>query len=223
MNLLPNDYAVIFEYEQYLAGVVPKLSLNVFKTDDEVICTKEHNAIVIIQYAVFYYLGWDAETTACHFNENVIEKLKLKEAYKHLEFPTGLDKKKDYWYVAHILFPNHYKTGTDDLAIIVYKNILSKKDGRIPKGFTDGDDGKKRACKCLNYVLNNLYITADIEDLYYIFSDKEKCNEFLEKFKLTIMCKKTFYAPIDLLFSTLNESQRNYELYHYCRFHYYFS
>jgi hypothetical protein len=92
-------------------------------------CEDKHAmAITVFKYAVEDLLKWTPEMTRDNMNAELIKYMKLDSIYRFLEFPSELVKSRDYFYIAHILYPDRIKYDKTSYIFRRTKELLETKD-----------------------------------------------------------------------------------------------
>lgn len=169
-------------------------------------------ALELFRYAIENILHWTPPEIVKYLDLNVIDTLHLLVPYKYLIFPEELSKKKDCFYVAHLLYPNIIPYSTRDLVIIAYQRVLNKENGKFTKNFFTGSEGELRACICLQYLLKEYLSFHSIEEIYYYFSSS-KVMATLRHYRLSAVCMELFESPLEFVHCALPKMQKN-ELYY---------
>lgn len=200
---------IIMEYEKILSkdeGV--NLSASFF-------CYNDYNnhklALAVFRYAVENILCWSPAETAETLNMDIIKGLHLLTPYKYLTFPEELTRRKDCFYVAHLLYPNEIPYNMRHLVILSYQRVLGQENGKFSKNFFNGSGGELRACICLQYLLREYFTFSSIEEIYYYFSNS-KVMSTLRQFRLAGVCMDLFDSPLEFVHCALPINQKN-ELY----------
>ena len=219
------NVSALYDYDQYLLGNRPRLCSVFFEEGSPYSpSTPKDSALDILRYAVEDLLRWTPKMMVEMFNGQVIKDMKLETVISTLnrEFPVQLDKKKDYYWYAHLLYPEQIPLTDDYLTIKAYKDVLNGKDKqdskaskRLPKGFLEGDEGEGRIRLCLQYYLNSLGVNS-IRGLYYDFAVRG--NKILTQAGLNQARRQHYELPIDFLHVALPEAQRDEFYYHFYKF-----
>lgn len=168
-------------------------------------------ALVLFRYAIEDILHWMPIDIVYKLDINTIKNLHLLIPYKYLIFPEELSKRKDCFYIAHLLYPNVIPYNTRNLVIMSYQRVLSQENGKFSKNFFLGAEGELRACICLQYLLKEHLSFTSIEEIYYYFSTA-KAMSTLRQFSLATVCSDFFDDPLEFVHSALPKKQKN-ELY----------
>lgn len=207
-----HNLPIKYRYNQYLLNDTP-LPSSYFSPNIAHITAK-----IILRYAVEEYLRWSPYDMRDNLNRDVLEKLKLYHiCKKHLavDFPKEFDINKDYFYFAHICYPNTIKFDPDVVVVKHYQNILDGKEKKFKKGFLVGVEGEHRIKVCFKYLLEKLGFTS-IKEMYATFATTQG-TKLLDKYKLTFAKRYHYQSTIDYLHDVLPSSQKNIDYYNYYR------
>lgn len=81
---------------------------------------KHQMVLIVFRYAIENILKWSPEDTRDNMNGEIIKSMKLDSLYRFMEFPDELSKTKDYFYIAHLLYPTRIKY---DKAYYIYLRV----------------------------------------------------------------------------------------------------
>ncbi|WFR59051.1 hypothetical protein QA584_08195 [Anaerocolumna sp. AGMB13025] len=174
-------------------------------------------ALELFRYAIETVLNWSPMEVVNCLDIKIIEKLNLYVPYKYLIFPEELNKRKDCFYVAHLLYPEIIPYNMREYVIISYKKVLSQETGKFSKSFFAGSEGELRACLCLQYLLKEYFTFSSIEEIYYYFSTAKAITS-LRQYRLAGVCSELFESPLEFLHTALPNKQKNelyYQFYHF--------
>lgn len=174
-------------------------------------------ALVLFRFAIENILNWKPADIVSSLDINTIKNLHLLVPYKYLMFPDELNKQKDCFYVAHLLYPNEIPYSTRDSVIISYQKVLSQENGKFTKNFFSGSEGDLRACICLQYLLKEYLSFPSVEEIYYFFSTA-KALSTLKHYRLSVVCSEYYESPLEFVHSALPETQKNELYFQYYRF-----
>lgn len=174
-------------------------------------------ALDLFRYVVEEVLSWTPDDVFNKIDINIIKDYHLLVPFKYLIFPEELNKRKDCFYIAHLLYPDTIPYSTRDFVVVSYQKVLSKENGKFSKSFYLGVEGELRACICLQYLLQNYLSFHSIEEMYYYFS-KPAAMSTLRHFRLANACQEFFDTPLDFLHNSLPRSQKNELYYQFYRF-----
>lgn len=216
------NVSAIYNYDEILIGNETRFSGHFFeeKTAHGNNSARE-TALSVLRYAIEDLLRWTPRMMVECFNWDVVKTMKLTRIMEALykTVPVQLDKKRDcYWY-AHLLYPDEVIIRDEDLTIKTYRDLLDDKLNKFPKGFLEGDGGEDRIRLCLLYYLGQYFPVRSIEELYQRFA--QEGNKILKVAKLDGARRAHFDHPLDFLHSCLPDSQKDEFLYHYYRFRFY--
>lgn len=114
------DKILLHEYEEICLGNRRNFS-NYFFSGSKY--KEEKTALSIIRYAIEERLHWTPNEMKEYFNKDIAKLLHLEEVIKHIEFPPELNPEKDFYYLAHKLYPK--RTNSE------YKGRDGKKESGI--------------------------------------------------------------------------------------------
>jgi len=197
--------SLILAYEKVLMGKAKHIDNTFFSGSPE----KNHSiACEIIRYAIRTYLkSWTPNELAVYLNEDVISRLKLKDAVKHVIFPKEICS-DDYFYLAHVAYPNKIKFSKENMIIYTFEQFVKGNRAKMPKNYFLGEDGRERLHACLYYLLETECSFANLKEMYYFFATKQACV-FLDKYLLYDTCMEHYDNPVTLLDETLPIEQRS--------------
>lgn len=194
-----NERNAVLEYERILQSGDPKkkLSTTYFRLSDQANC---ETAINILRYIFDNILRWTPEEVANRASHKMIQDLHLTIPYNKLIFPNGLSKKRDYFYMAHLLYPDKiHSFSKRNLVIYIYKQILNK-EAQTPTDYFLDADGYYKASVCLQYALTQSAEFIDTADMYKKFNDPKFAGKYLKEKKLDKVCRDLFNNnPLDYL------------------------
>ena len=205
---------LFYEYEQILTGKKNSFASTYFPYNAD---QNERLALEIFKYAIEKYLNWTPDETRLFLNAEIIKQMKLDSITRFLRFPPELDPKKDYFYIAHLMYPNIIRYNSKELILNVYKKVLNGTLCKFPKEYMSGTRGLMCAGICFQYMLEQYFQFSCIEELYSYFASLEGWKA-LKKYRLSSVCNLMFDSPLDYLNESLNEKQRNEFLYRYYKF-----
>jgi hypothetical protein len=174
-------------------------------------------ALVLFRYAIETVLNWSPMEVVNCLDIETIGRLNLLVPFKYLIFPEELNKRRDCFYVAHLLYPKVIPYNMREYVIISYKRVLSQETGKFSKSFFAGSEGELRACLCLQYLLKEYLTFSSIEEIYYYFSTS-KAIASLRQYRLAGVCSELFESPLEFLHMSLPNKQKNelyYQFYHF--------
>lgn len=207
-------HAVEFEYNEVLVGRKSLIPIFFFGQSD---MEAEIVALKIFRYAFDKYLGWSPEELRDNLNMEIIENLKLTQVLRYIEFPPEFDSKKDLFYVVWKLYPETANISLTEQVLRIYDKVLSKKMAKFPKEYFNGNEGRIKACICLNYMVNEFMTFDSIEELYAIFASSE-ISKIFQEYRMTALCRSLFVNPVDFLHTMLPDNQKIDFLYYFYSF-----
>ncbi|RHB42220.1 hypothetical protein DW886_17020 [Enterocloster aldenensis] len=210
---------LLYEYEQILLGNKTGFAPYYFKYGDD---TSQNYALYIIKFAVETYLGWDPWDFKNHYNQEISKQLKLEPLMKYIDYPPELDKTKDYYYLAALIYPEIINIDIKELVLRTYKDVLDGKLCKFPKEYLSGTKGMMRASICLQYMLSQNYTFSSIKAMYKFFSEPAG-SRALKKFRLSNICNEIYEHPLDYLHESLPKGQQDEYWYHFFRFKVFYS
>ena len=208
---------LIAEYEEILLGNRKSFSQALFPYSKK---GNQKLALELMRYAIDHYLGWTPEEVRDYMTIDVIDSLKLRRVLNRIEFPSHIDKNKDMFYLAHMLYPERIQYNEEDLTVRVMEQVASGELGKYPKGFFVGIDGLYRAFVCVHHMIDKEVHVRNIEELYEFFSDGKKLRPVIRKYKFGNPMNDLFMTPVDMLHESLSSGQKNEFWYHFYKFKY---
>lgn len=209
-----HNTSLLFEYELMLLGKKNSFSAYFFNYNPEY---NEKMALQIFKYAIEGFLRWTPKEAEIYLNIEIIKLMKLDTLVRFIRFPAELDSDRDYFYIAHLLYPNIIKFNNRELILRTYKEVLSGKLYKFPKEYLSGSMGVTRACICFQYMVSQFLPFNNIEEMYKFFSTTNGIKA-LKKYRLYAICSDIFDYPIDFLHESLCKEQKDEFYYHYYKF-----
>lgn len=206
---------VLYEYELILLCKKNSFSPYFFNFSPEY---NERMALDVFRYAIEYYLNWSPKEASIYLDKDVLDMMKLTQILKFIRFPCELDPNRDFFYIAHLLYPKIIHFDEKELILRTYKEVLSGKLYKFPKEYLSDSMGMTRACICLQYMISQYLQFSSIEDMYHFFSTSEG-TKTLKKYRLYAICTDMFEYPIDFLHESLSTKQKNEFFYRLNRFY----
>lgn len=176
--------------------------------------SKENDALAVVRYAITNILGWTPQEAFVFFNKEVMQKLKLDQACKYIQFPRDLSPNSDYWWIIYKAFPTQVSYEPYQRVLNMYKRILKGEIKHFPRNVFDGTEGAEYLNSLLHYFISENIPANTVEDLYDAFGHSANIVKELKKAKLFYAYKNKFYSPLDWLHSSL-EDESNSLYYHY--------
>ena len=219
---------ILYEYERLLMGEKKNISRSLFEGSDK---DKQDTALVFIRYAVEYFLRWTPKQAESCLDEATLKLMKLDKVMPYIIFPKELNPRRDYFYLAHLLYPDKIKYTPNALTLHLYREILREggdgendKKSKFPKEYMSGERGRTKACVCFRYMLQNYCsdIIKNTRDMYRIFSEP-KGTTILKKYGLYLVCFDLYDTPVDFVHDVLGDMQQDETLFFYYKFQYFYS
>lgn len=176
--------------------------------------SKENDALAVVRYAITNILGWTPQEAFVFFNKEVMQKLKLDQACKYIQFPRDLSSNSDYWWIIYKAFPTQVSYEPYQRVLNMYKRLLKGEIKHFPRNVFDGTEGAEYLNSLLHYFISENIPANTVEDLYDAFGHSANIVKELKKAKLFYAYKNKFYSPLDWLHSSL-EDESNSLYYHY--------
>lgn len=176
--------------------------------------SKENDALAVVRYAITNILGWTPQEAFVFFNKEVMQKLKLDQACKYIQFPRDLSPNSDYWWIIYKAFPTQVSYEPYQRVLNMYKRLLKGEIKHFPRNVFDGTEGAEYLNSLLHYFISENIPANTVEDLYDAFGHSANIVKELKKAKLFYAYKNKFYSPLDWLHSSL-EDESNSLYYHY--------
>lgn len=194
-----------YEYDEILLGN-KKVFSNVFFTGDKLL--DNDIALSIIRYVVEYYLHWSPQDTRNLFDSSVIKQYKLKTVYAKVIFPSELDKRTDYFYLAVLLYPNKVNITEGEITIRIFEDVMEGRMKRFPKNFFVGTKGNEKLALCLKHLLEVTSAFDDVTDIYKFINSKDGVRLLIDN-KLYKYIIANFVTVNNAITYALPETQSN--------------
>ena len=210
------DIEVLTEYDKVLIGkqrIIDPYYFHRSKTPE----ARQHTALTLIQYACEVYLRWSPQKMYESISMDILKQWKLTGYLTHIEFPPELNKERNLWYLAHMIYPDVIHVSDKEICLSVYRQVLSGEIKKFPKKFFSDSRNMKRACVCLKYAIDNYTNFNNVEALYDFFGSSE-CLKFLSTYRLDMYIRNIFDSPITALYLIVPPDQDLPFLFHYYRF-----
>ena len=200
--MIQQEYmSVIMEYDDILCGVKKRFSKDMI--------LNEKSVRAIGRFAFHYYMRWTPQDIKNKLTLDVLQKLKLDKLFeKYADFPHELNAKKDTYYYAHWLYPDIIPYDIRASVLQVYQDVLNGKRNLFSMNFFNDDYALERAEICLQEALKRTEFKNEYE-MYELFADPQRANEFLEKFRLTKPAQTYYKSAVQFLHSALPEHNKN--------------
>lgn len=162
---------------------------------------KHQLSLLIFRYAMENILKWTPEEIRDNLDDNIINDLRLDSLYRFMEFPDELSKEKDYFYIAHLLYPSIIRY---DKELYVYNHTMKLlEENKIKEldNFMIHNDGYFEAFTKKMLQMKRPYM--DSLDLYECFYNRE--FRFLYGTKLLFKYIDLLYDnPVQIIDNVLN-------------------
>lgn len=135
-----NERNAILEYEQILQGKSSrtKLSTTYFRADSN---EQNHKtAVHILRYIFTKIYKWTPLDVMNKASKQMISDLKITIPYSKLIFPKEMNPKRDYFYLAKILFPEEIKSFGNTTGFFIYTTKYAKGKLSSRKGISQSRD-----------------------------------------------------------------------------------
>lgn len=208
------NLSLIYEYEMVLLDKKLTISSFFFNQSPQ---QNEKMALDVIRYAVEKYLKWSPTEMVEKFNADVIKQMKLDSIMRFILFPPEADEKRDYFVIAHKLYPKQVKLNNKEMSLMVYRRVLNGELYKFPKGFFDGSMGRYRAIICLQYVLAQKRIFNCSHDVYQAFASP-RGTKLLKDYKLQAARMTMWNHAIDYVHDALPDINKDEFWYRYYKF-----
>lgn len=217
-----SELNAIMEYKDIISRDSPrkKISYAYFPKDNDP-WDNHKKAVHIIRYILRDIYHFTKEQILQMASREWIHELALDTPYAKLIFPDELSKKKDYFYLAKLVYPDEIVSLSEDQLIkYVYKQVTDpEKSMKFPANYFNQEKGRYRAMICLRKAIEWYGDFTSIEDLYEKFADEKYATKFLKKVQLLKPMSLYFKDPMEYLDWSLPDGQANGLLYFDYRFH----
>ena len=207
------DRSIIVEFEEFLIGNRARLGTE-FKGYT---LQKRESINELLRYVFTNILRWTPEMVKTYINKRTTSQLKLNAVLKYIEFPPELDREKDLFYLAKILYPEEIKYTHKDIVLHTYSAVLNGSRSKFPADFFSDADGHLNFSICLNYYLSSgrdtQIIFMNMAEAYDFFANDDKVNPILMKAKLYTPCYNLYDNALEMFHDALSTSQKDEFLY----------
>ncbi len=196
----PNRYCdILYEYNDLLLGNITTLSRYFWRMDQKHI----HELILcVLKYVFEELLHWTPGDVRDRFNDDVIDFFKLRPLLERVMLPGEIDPNKDFFFYAHLLYPDVVKFDERELSLKIYKERLLGVRSKFPKEYFKGIPGEQRALECLRWIVNQKLLFKEKKDMYVFFDSSEGSN-FLKEACLSQYCANNYDTKVDFLQASL--------------------
>lgn len=208
------NYTICMDYENYILGnsapyKLVKSDMNKGELEDRTLSLFRYVFEDLLQwtpYMIRDYISWD-----------LIRWLKLDIAVNKIEFPVELDKNKDLFYIAHLLYPNLISYRRREYTLSLYNKVMNKEKRKFPKDFFSAKNGQENLKICFLYCVEQNLFDLSLKEQYMFFADLPKATVFLKKTGLRVPYYRFYRTVLDLFHDSL-EQRANEFYYQYARF-----
>ncbi len=173
------------------------------------------NAVYLLKYIFENILEWTPYMIRDYFTPEISEWLHLENCVTKIPFPPELDHYKDYFFVAHYLYPKTLPYNKKKSVLEIYERERRKKSPKFPRNFFLNKEGKENFNICLKYVISENFYTLDSEDIYDFFSEPKRAKKFMSENYLTAPCNNHYTSIFEAIHSILPEGDKNETYYQY--------
>lgn len=214
---------LILEYEEVLVGKKKQFSSYYFSGNKTRDC---EIALEVFRYFFDSILCWDIETLEQRLCIDLFRKYKLdKFLLGYIIFNNEPNKKvrfvqkeivyADIQELLRMVYKDRYKTDIRTLTIETYEAVMNKKIMKFPKNFfCVANDGKAKACICLQYAINNQQTFRNVEELYRVFADRS-IVKLLDKWRIRDIAEQFYNSPIEYLHDALPDCDKDETFFNY--------
>lgn len=183
---------VITTYEKILNGEQKSFSPYFFQPQH-----RKKRLIILIQYLIEEKLGFTPEEALEKLTMKHIEDYQLSCILKYIDKPVEFAD-DDVRQLVYFAYPELPRPTVEELAIMVYKDVLAGKRRTFPKNyFLNGEWGEKRAITCFRYLCEEI-LKLPPEKIPEVFSGVEGLK-ILAQYKLKIIMNILFFSMTDLI------------------------
>lgn len=179
------------------------------------------NAIYLLKYIFEYILEWSPYMIRDYFTPEISSWLHVKNCVNKIDFPPELDQNKDYFYVAHFLYPKILPYNKKKSVLEVYNRERLKKTPEFPRKFFQDKVGKENLDICLKYIISENFYSMDNKDIYDFFADNKLAKQFIAENYLTTPINNHYGDIFEAVHSVLPEGDKDETYYQYLRFNEY--
>ena len=212
-DFLKEEEGLISEYEEVLCGKKNGFSSSYIKKN-----TSEKEVIRVLDYAFRMILGWTPEMVRDYLTPEVIDGIKLERIIKKIDFPPEHNAKRDFYYYAHVVYPDTIKIDKKELVLAVYRRILDGEQPKFPKNFFVTAKSEDNLSICMEYAVNVFAGEDSVTKLYGRFADRNWAHNFFEVSRLDVPLEEYYQYPIDMFHDCLPDEEKDELLYQYGRF-----
>lgn len=198
------NLGLILEFESILTKQRTDFSSTYIKKD-----AKNEDVVGLLRYVFQDFLNWSADEMILYTTPKLIEELHLERVLKKISYPPELDRTKDLFYLASIVYPDQVHISRQEMVLNIYQKVLDGELHKFPKNFFMTVRQKNNVYICLRYAISHYLVVHSIEELYDYFTNTRLAAAFLKKVKLWSVCNDYFTSPVQMLHEALPEDQRS--------------
>ena len=170
--------------------------------------TREYCVRMIRKIVACCMPDWTPEDVRDRLTPEIATGLGLWPLIKRLPCPVELDPKQDLCYVAWELYPETRDIKEIDLVHMLFRDIVSGKRQKFPKGYFFGMNGAPRAKAVFKFFMNDFAIPyfnlCCIQDAYEAFGTY-RIHNLLKKCNLDRFVRDRFGSPLNFLHTCLGD------------------
>lgn len=186
------DAYAIKTYEKVLNGEQKAFSPYFFHPQH-----RKERVTDLIKYLIEQKLDLTPENALTKLTLTDLEKYKLKCLLRYIDKPVEFSK-NNVKHLVYCAYPHLERPGVEELAIMVYQDVLTGKRRTFPKNyFLNGQIGEQRAIICFKYLCEEI-LRFSKEEILEQFSGT-KGSKILAEHKLKIIMNILFLSMSDLL------------------------
>jgi hypothetical protein len=184
--------SIIMTYEKILSGEQKSFSPYFFQLQH-----RKEKLTVLLRYLIEDKLGFTPEEALERLTMQHLVDYQLHCLLKYIDKPVEfLDD--DVRHAVYFAYPELPKFTDDELAVMVYQDVLAERRKTFPKNyFLGGDLGERRAVVCFRYLCEHV-LKLDKNGILETFGDSNGLK-VLAQYKLKIIMMVLFFSMIDLL------------------------
>lgn len=184
--------SIIMTYERILNGEQKTFSPYFFQPQH-----RKEKVTVLLQYMIEEKLGFTPEEALEKLTMQHMIDWHLQCVLKYIEKPVEfLDE--DVRHAVYFAYPDLPRPTEEDLALMVYKDVLEGRRRTFPKNyFLNGELGERRAVICFRHLCEDI-LKLDKKGIYETFGNTGGLK-VLAEYKLKIIMMVLFFSMIDLL------------------------
>lgn len=214
-------------YEDYLLGKKKILRLNIeaiadkpIKKEDKKIAKErllEKASTEIIRYAIKDILRWDPQYAAENITGEIVDQLKIRTLFKHIDIPITVIQSGDYRMLMKKVFPSEVSYNLKDQAVDIYKKILNGEMKSFPNGYFKDELGREKLSAVLNYYIATNLAASSIKELYSDFAKGSGRIKKLDSAYIFYAYSGVYDSPLDLLHNSIGDKKDDF-LYNFYSF-----